>query len=49
VELTGPRGSEATRLSEFARAVRREPTTLADFAAGLRVQEHVEWFHRNVG
>lgn len=46
VAADGPRGSEQTRLSEFARAVRGEPTTLADFAAGLRVQQVVEDFHR---
>lgn len=46
VELDGPRGTEHTRLSEFARAVRGEDSTLADFAAGLRVQRLVEHFHR---
>jgi 1,5-anhydro-D-fructose reductase (1,5-anhydro-D-mannitol-forming) len=45
VRLDGPRGSEETRLSEFARAVHGEPTTLADFAAGLRVQRLIEHFH----
>ncbi|MFG6196290.1 Gfo/Idh/MocA family protein [Nonomuraea sp. JJY05] len=45
-DVDEPRGSEHTRLSEFARAVRGEDTTLADFAAGLRVQELVEHFHR---
>ncbi len=45
VEVDGPRGSEETRLSEFARAVRGEESTLADFAAGLRVQRLVEHFH----
>lgn len=45
VEVDGPRGSEETRLSEFARAVRGEASTLADFAAGLRVQRLVEHFH----
>ncbi len=42
----GPRGDERTRLTEFARAVRGEPTTLADFSAGLRVQRLIEGFHR---
>ncbi|MEV4109403.1 hypothetical protein [Nonomuraea sp. NPDC049695] len=46
VDLEEPRGSEHTRLSEFARAMRGEETTLADFAAGLRVQHLVEHFHR---
>lgn len=45
VPLPGPRGSEQTRLSAFARAVRGEQTTLADFAAGLRVQKAIERFH----
>jgi (R,R)-butanediol dehydrogenase/meso-butanediol dehydrogenase/diacetyl reductase len=31
-----------TRLTEFARALRGEPTLLADFSAGLRVQRVVE-------
>jgi predicted dehydrogenase len=48
VGLDGPRGSEQTRLSEFARAVRGEDSTLADFAAGLRVQRLVEHFHRQL-
>ncbi|WP_432190092.1 Gfo/Idh/MocA family protein [Streptomyces sp. Tue6028] len=48
VELDTPRGSEETRLSEFARAVRGEDSTLADFAAGLRVQQIIERFHREV-
>lgn len=46
VPLTGPRGSEATRLSLFADAVRvGKPRYLADFATALRVQEVVEAFH----
>lgn len=46
VALIGERGSEYTRLSAFARAIRGEPqTNLADFAAGLRVQRAVEAFH----
>ncbi|MFI6212546.1 Gfo/Idh/MocA family protein [Nocardia brasiliensis] len=44
--LDGPRGTEHTRLSAFAAAIRGEASTLADFAAGLRVQEAVEHFHR---
>ena len=48
VELAGPRGTEETRLSEFARAVRGEESTLADFAAGLRVQRLVEHFHQSM-
>jgi predicted dehydrogenase len=45
VALTGPRGSEATRLSHFATAIDgRHPHELADFAAALRVQEVVEAF-----
>lgn len=46
VELTGPRGGEDTRLAEFVGAVRGRPSTLADFAAGLRVQQAIEAFHR---
>jgi predicted dehydrogenase len=46
VPLTQPRGSEATRLSRFADAVRgANPRHLADFATALRVQEVVEAFH----
>ncbi|AFT98162.1 Gfo/Idh/MocA family protein [Nocardia brasiliensis] len=44
--LDGPRGTEHTRLTAFAAAIRGEASTLADFAAGLRVQEAVEHFHR---
>lgn len=46
VALDGPRGDERTRLTEFARALRGRSTTLADFAAGLRVQRIIEGFHR---
>jgi predicted dehydrogenase len=47
VTLTGPRGSESTRLSLFAAAIRGEhPRSLADFPAALRVQTVVESFHR---
>lgn len=47
VALTAERGSEATRLSRFAKAVRGGPMEgLADFAAALRVQQVVEAFHR---
>lgn len=45
VELPGHQGSEATRLAEFVGAVRGRPSTLADFAAGLRVQRVIEAFH----
>lgn len=45
VDLTGPRGGEDTRLTEFVRAARGYPSTLADFAAGLRVQQVIEAFH----
>ncbi|MGK5553144.1 Gfo/Idh/MocA family protein [Actinomadura kijaniata] len=41
----GPHGDERARLAEFARAVRGETTTLADFAAGLRVQRVIETLH----
>ncbi|MFC9438120.1 Gfo/Idh/MocA family protein [Nocardia sp. NPDC057030] len=44
--LSGPRGSEHTRLSAFADAIRGRPSTLADFAAGLRVQRAIEHFHQ---
>ncbi|GAA1599383.1 hypothetical protein GCM10009789_61820 [Kribbella sancticallisti] len=47
VELTGELGSEATRLALFAEAVRGEHLhDLADFAAGYRVQQVIEAFHR---
>jgi predicted dehydrogenase len=47
VTLAGPRGSESTRLSLFAAAIRGEhPRSLADFPAALRVQTVVETFHR---
>lgn len=47
VPLAGPRGSEATRLSLFATAVRGpHPHGLADFPAALRVQTIIEAFHR---
>ncbi|MEV6740284.1 hypothetical protein AB0N14_26375 [Streptomyces sp. NPDC051104] len=42
VTPAGPRGDERTRPTEFARALRGEPTLLADFSAGLRVQRVVE-------
>jgi hypothetical protein len=45
VRLTGPRGGEDTRLGEFVGAVRGRPSTLADFAAGLRIQRAIEAFH----
>lgn len=46
VPLAQPRGSEATRLSLFADAVRGgSPRYLADFATALRVQQVVEAFH----
>ncbi|MFI9813916.1 Gfo/Idh/MocA family protein [Saccharothrix variisporea] len=45
VALSGPRGSEATRLSHFAAAIAgRHPRELADFPSALRVQEVVESF-----
>ena len=47
VQLTGPRGSEATRLSRFAAAVRGDTSRcLADFVTALRVQSVVEAFHQ---
>lgn len=46
VPLPAETGSEATRLTRFAAAVRGErPEHLADFAAALRVQQAVESFH----
>lgn len=46
VEFTGELGSEATRLTLFAQAVRGEhPRDLADFAAAERVRQVVEAFH----
>lgn len=48
VALDGERGSEFTRLSLFADAIRgAHPANLADFAAALRVQEVVEAFHES--
>jgi predicted dehydrogenase len=45
VELSGEPGSEATRLTLFAQAVRGEhPRDLADFAAAERVRQIVEAF-----
>jgi predicted dehydrogenase len=47
VELTGELGSEATRLTLFADAVRGEHSPdLADFAVAERVRQVVEAFHR---
>ncbi|MEV8372920.1 Gfo/Idh/MocA family oxidoreductase [Kribbella sp. NPDC056861] len=47
VELTGELGSEATRLTLFAQAVRcSHSPELADFAAAERVRQVVEAFHR---
>ena len=47
VALDGERGSERTRLTAFARAIRRERRDeLPDFAAGLRVLRIIEAFHR---
>jgi len=47
VELTGELGSEATRLTLFAQAVRGDHSPdLADFAAAERVRQVVEAFHR---
>ncbi|MFG1819711.1 Gfo/Idh/MocA family protein [Kribbella sp. NPDC049174] len=48
VILTGEPGSETTRLSLFARAIRGEHTPdLADFASAYRVQQVVEAFHHS--
>lgn len=47
IELVGERGSEATRLTAFATAVRGQPSLrLPDFATALRIQRVVEAFHR---
>jgi predicted dehydrogenase len=47
VSLSGPLGSEATRLTRFAAAMRGIPQPdLADFAAALRVQTVIESFHQ---
>ncbi|HEX6358207.1 Gfo/Idh/MocA family oxidoreductase [Actinophytocola sp.] len=47
VGLAGERGSEYTRLSQFAAAIRgTSQANLADFATALRVQEVIEAFHR---
>ena len=46
VELSGERGSEATRLSRFAAALRGEEVRgLANFADAVRVQQVVETLH----
>lgn len=46
IDPPGERGTEATRLSHFASAVRGQPSDrLADFAAAYRVQQVVESFH----
>ncbi|WP_433663842.1 Gfo/Idh/MocA family protein [Nocardia sp. CA-128927] len=45
VTLSGKSGTEHTRLSSFADAIRGQHSTLADFAAGLRVQQAVEHVH----
>lgn len=45
VPLEGPRGTEHTRLTAFAEAVRGDPSTLPDFETGLRVARAVESFH----
>lgn len=47
VALTGERGSEATRMTSFAKATRtgQQQRNLPDFAAGLRVQKVVETFY----
>ncbi|WBQ03285.1 hypothetical protein [Kribbella sp. CA-293567] len=45
--MTGELGSEATRLTLFAQAVRGEHSPdLADLAAAERVRRVVEAFHR---
>jgi predicted dehydrogenase len=47
VRAAGPPGSDATRLSRFAAAMRGIPQPdLADFAAALRVQTVIEDFHQ---
>jgi 1,5-anhydro-D-fructose reductase (1,5-anhydro-D-mannitol-forming) len=48
VELSGEPGTEKSRLTEFARAVRGEPTRLPDFETGLRVQKIIEACHGNL-
>jgi predicted dehydrogenase len=47
VALSGPKGSEATRLTRFAAAMGGTPQPdLADFEAALRVQTVIESFHQ---
>ncbi len=47
VALSGPRGSEASRLTRFAAAMHGTPQPdLADFEAALRVQTVIESFHQ---
>ncbi|WP_202818893.1 Gfo/Idh/MocA family protein [Actinosynnema sp. ALI-1.44] len=46
VELSGKHGTEHSRLTLFAEAIRGgKPADLADFAAGYRVQHAIEAFH----
>ena len=48
VALEGERGSESTRLTLFATAIRGgNPPDLADFTTALRVQQVVEAFHHD--
>lgn len=45
VELTGEQGSERSRLTQFANAVRGKPHLLPDFSTGLAVQTVIERCH----
>lgn len=49
LELPGEQGSERTRLTHFASAVRGRPHALPDFATGLAVQGVVESCHSLAG
>jgi len=45
VTFEGDLGSERTRLTELARAVRSEPSRLPDFPTGYRIQQVIEACH----
>jgi len=45
IAFEGELGSERTRLSELAKAVRGEPTQLPDFSVGYRIQRVIEACH----
>jgi 1,5-anhydro-D-fructose reductase (1,5-anhydro-D-mannitol-forming) len=48
VQLSGETGTERSRLSEFAKAMRGELTRLPGFETGLRIQRIIEACHGNL-